>query len=740
MISLDTETTGLDLRHGSRPFFVTTCTEEGEQLFWEWDVDPLTREVTVPPEDLVEIRDALVSNAPYVLQNAKFDVTAMASVGLWDVMSLDEAWGQIDDTIVSGHCLKSTGPLNLTDMAMEYLGERIDHLERSLRDAVTECRRSIQQAKNRVKRAAKKGEASLFGDDPLVSWKIARDDDPDLPSGGDWHSDYWLPRAMAKHLWESTGSHEYRPPNDAVCETCGGVGLGAGRSLGPDGKRCSSCDGTGRDRGHPWWTVLRDYGNKDSEVTVGLWQVHRDLLERRGQWAQYLERRKLLRATYEMECGGVTYSRRRMDEQFPQYEAMSEERGRRCVLLAKKHGCELTLPNGAAVNNSLREACFVGLKLPQYQGAKSKTTNPSLDKNVIARYLDELPEGSDQREFVRAFAKKRKLDTSLQFMRVYREYARDHGDDDTQLMYPSVNVTGTSVTRMSSERPNEQQISAKEVDQDEEDEVRLRNLRYLFGPPPGREWWRMDYENIELRIPAYRFQEPSMVELFERPDDAPYFGSYHLLNASIVFPELFWPLAETKGAFKDRHPDVYKRVKNGGFCKQYGGQRRKTDATFGRQGAFDLLESNLTKIAEGNAQCVAFANKYGYVEIVPDRTVDPKRGYRVVVARGDRGWVSPTEPFSYFIQGTAGWCGNKALVRCTDQLRSWRERGVIDGRVVFYVHDELVFELPKGGRKNLPKVCRLQSLMAESGDDVGIPLKVSVSYHPENWAEEAPCT
>ncbi len=55
MIAFDTETTGLDLYRGAKPFFVTICHEDGEQRFWEWDVNPITREPQVPRGDLFEI-------------------------------------------------------------------------------------------------------------------------------------------------------------------------------------------------------------------------------------------------------------------------------------------------------------------------------------------------------------------------------------------------------------------------------------------------------------------------------------------------------------------------------------------------------------------------------------------------------------------------------------------------------------------------------------------------------------
>jgi len=73
--------------------------------------------------------------------------------------------------------------------------------------------------------------------------------------------------------------------------------------------------------------------------------------------------------------------------------------------------------------------------------------------------------------------------------------------------------------------------------------------------------------------------------------------------------------------------------------------------------------------------------------------------------------------------------------RCHDYLKEVSAREKKDHCIVMQVHDEMVFELPAGGKASLPKVNRLQQLMEQSGDDIGIPLRVSASYHPDNWAE-----
>ena len=69
ILSLDTETTGLDLRFGAKPFLVTFCDEVGENTWYEWSVDPLTREPEVVAADLVEIQKLITAADELVLQN-----------------------------------------------------------------------------------------------------------------------------------------------------------------------------------------------------------------------------------------------------------------------------------------------------------------------------------------------------------------------------------------------------------------------------------------------------------------------------------------------------------------------------------------------------------------------------------------------------------------------------------------------------------------------------------------------
>lgn len=744
LVALDCETTGVDPYHGSRPFFVTTCDEDGDQTYWEWDVDPLTRMPVIPPGDRDEL-DGLIETADeIVMQNGKFDVSSLATIkmphGPWP-------WEVTQDTLIAGHLLASNQPHDLTVMALVYLGVNIKPFEDALKQAVKEAR--------------------SFAKANYPDWVVAKIGDESMPSvkGGAGACDYWLPRAVAEA--------ERYPPD------------------------------------HPWRTVLRDYSNADSAVTVELFKRQRDLLRERGLWEIYLERMKCLPVAYEMERGGVTVSETRLEELRKTYRKESGEAGERCLAVARQFGYDLELPK-TGNNNSLLHFCFGkgsdtdeevnckkcgGTGIPKNRKGemgppcdacdgrgrtppegrqewlrlpvvgKTDSGKPSLDKAAIMTYLDELEEESPQLEFVRSLSAKRKRDTALNYMDGYERYWLPWvpvGEVDPEtgagwyVLHPSLNATGTDTLRWSSSNPNEQNISKQEG----------FNLRYAFGPAPGREWWSLDYENIELRIPAYESGEEVMVELFERPDEPPYFGSYHLLNASIVYPDLFSeevcprclgagcfaepvkkdkpkrvacqdavPICEIKGGFKAKYNATwYKWCKNGGFAIQYGCQEKKADATFRRRGAYRAIKERMPKVAALNAKYVAMADRSGYVETIPDRSVCPERGYPLLVSRSPWGKVSPTLPLNYHVQSTACWIMMRAMVKVHAYLKTCGD----DYRIALQVHDELVLDFPAGRGKepwktNLPKIRRIQSLMTECGDDVGIPLRTSREYHSKNW-------
>ncbi len=667
MLALDCETTGLDLRHGAKPYFVSICNSEGMQTWYEWDVNPITREPDVPKEDIESLAEQL---SPYnnedasdglILQNPKFDVKALSTI--CEEWGTDWVWELTYDTLLAAHLLDSKQPKDLTSLCIRYLGVNLQPYEDRIKKAT-------QQARTLVKRE-------------FPDWRTAQEGLPEMPSekGKIWKADMWLPRAVAKKL-------HYK-------------------------------------RNHPWRTVLRDYGNPDTAVLNPLFKVMTGEIERRGLTAIYKERLKLLPVVYKMEDNGVTINRGRLNELTETYREETDRAGRICVNIAKRYGSELELPKSGN-NKSLTDCVFNKLKLPVVAVSK-KTGEPSLNKTVIEHYQATLDPRDRRLAFINNLSDKRKRDTALGYMEGYErfwlplEVYNAKGEQLWFLLNPSLNPTGTDTLRWSSSNPNEQNISKKEG----------FNLRYCFGPAPGRIWYSLDANNIELRLPAYEAGETKMIDLFERPNDPPYYGSYHMLIFATLHPKFFAKYGmECKKRFGSTW---YQWTKNGDFAIGYGSVEESgtADRAYHVPGAFKKVKK-LFRAIHGpgglNDKMIAHAEKHGYVETMPDKTVNPKRGYPLECTRTDYGRIKPTVPLNYHVQGTACWWMGKAMVRCQNYLDT------LDGyKMVMQVHDELVFDFPVGdNKKHLHKI---KKLMEQGGEDIGVPTPVSCESHPNNWSE-----
>lgn len=626
-------------------------------------------------------------------------------------------WGKVRDTVLAGHLLASNQPKNLTAMAIQYLNADIAPLEDVLQKAIQECRRYCRSN--------------------LPDWRIAKEGDPDIPSarGEVWRNDYWLPKAVS----------DRRATTDDPAPAYYG-------------------------------TVLAEYANADTATTLVLWKAVRELIAKRGLTRHYEGRLKLLPAVSAMESYGVTISSEKMAALRAQYVEESGRAGRVCVGVAASLGVDLVMPKGG-VNASLRSFCFDTLKLPPVKNRKAKTDEPCLNKGVMENYQLTLPPRGKALHFVNTLLGKRSRDTAMAYMDGYQRFWQPRlGDDHVLLtpetcgcdrssetdcvvcdvglgvcakcgagerelderrcvtpswyvLHPSFNITGTQTTRLSSSRPNGQNISKKES----------FNLRSMFGPAPGRVWYSMDGKNLELRIPFYESGEESLIDLFERPDEPPYYGSNHLANFHVIYPEV-WDKVEKEVGFASVGPACKKRfassyyqwVKNGNFAKQYGAQRALTDATFRREGAFELLESKFTKLTALNRKYVQFANRHGYVETLPNAMFGESKGYPLLCTRTTGGGILPTVPLSYHVQGTAGDWMNNGMIRCFDQLEEWRGgKSRFDGHMVLNVHDEILFDFPQGN--NLWRVKKLKELVEQGGDDFGVPTAVGVEEHTDSW-------
>lgn len=757
LLALDTETTGLDYVHGCRPFFVSTCDADGNLQFWEWDVNPLTRNVgcfvdplgypvnhaatedcpwgigafvILPPKKELAELTALLRDNRFVLHNAKFDTHHLECMGL-PRLNLATA----HDTLIASHVLCSNEPHGLKELALKYL-DILDDDQKELRDAVNEARRIGRQ----------------------LGWQVAEGPHPHFPAqkqaptDGWWVYDTWLPRMVAKYKWEVEGDPDYAPP---------------GQDVGyheESGKPYHLTD----TEAHPWWTVLRRYALRDVERTYGLHWVFTETLVEQEKICQYEERRQLLEAIYEMECNGCTITADRLEDVSEKIlldmEAMAEE----CFALAgaapQPAKPVYSFAQIQAMKKKEREALseqfvFDNLNSPKqletllFDCWKLKTTKRtdggarSTDSEVLTG-LKERASGPALK-FVENLQGFRKRDKALAYINEYRIRSTEEFNDALliYLLRGSFNITGTDTTRFSSSGPNFQNISKKEYKDDEGIVIKDLNLRRMFGPAPGREWYSGDYSNIELRIFAWESGDENLINAFLEG------YSVHLLFAELLY-EKQWAecVADARsqlgfeGILKPNHRqlqrragDIFKKVfestwyqwvKNGDFSLIYGAGREKADRTYHRPGAYDLIRNRMPEIDHFLMAKHQQASVHGYIECLG--------GYRLFVPV-----TEPHKAVNYFVQGTAGWFMTTAINRVHRYLKDLNRKVTTPSghgydrqpyKMIMTIHDELVFDFPQHPR-NLEVIAKVKSLMEESGKPFGIPTPVEFDLHADNWAE-----
>jgi hypothetical protein len=403
------------------------------------------------------------------------------------------------------------------------------------------------------------------------------------------------------------------------------------------------------------------------------------------------------------------------------------------------------------------------MKLEKTYDPKGDSGNPTLNKDAMNHYVHTLKHNSRELKFIESLLDRRQFSTDLSYMMGYRRFGKPIvGYDDYAILHPSNNPTGTATLRMSMSNPNNANIST----QDDED-IGRKSLRYHFGPSPGREWWTFDAKNIELRIPAYESGEEDFIDLFEKQDEPPYFGSNHLLIAHLLFPEEFNSSLDEKGiingeVFKKNHKQKYKRTKNGDFAITYQAINKEdgkgtADRAYGIPGAQSRIESKFWKLTGLSKKYINFAEKNGFVESLPDRTVDSKRGYPLLCKRTEYGKVLETTPFNYHVQSTACWVVLRAMIMIQDILDEWRSKTGFDGYLIANVHDEVLLDFPRSSvhpkedidlsrkdglklfrKSNLWRAKHIQREISKIGYDLvpSIPLPFSMKYIPDNWYEE----
>lgn len=234
-------------------------------------------------------------------------------------------------------------------------------------------------------------------------------------------------------------------------------------------------------------------------------------------------------------------------------------------------------------------------------------------------------------------------------------------------------------------------------------------LRKAFGPPPGRIWFAIDYSQLELRLFATACQDQALLTAFAEGRD------FHELVACEIFQ-----LPPDKIASTQRTAAKYIN-----FGLIYGAGRNKIDSLAGFPGAYDRYCNNFSKVADYMNEVTDFASRNNYI-----RTL---YGYPIHL-----GNHPPYKCVNYVIQGTAG-----QIVKYAMQDLNYQQPTPLDWdevKLILNVHDELIFELRANQTRNYYEkiLDGIMTIMANQGNRINAITPVDCAVIQYVWQEKQP--
>jgi DNA polymerase I len=433
--------------------------------------------------------------------------------------------------------------------------------------------------------------------------------------------------------------------------------------------------------------AARDYAAEDADLALQLAERFRPEIERLGL-AGLMHRIEmpLIEVLAEMEWTGI-----RIDERF--FENLDDQlRGELRTLeqeIYREAGTEFNIGS----NPQLREILFGRLGLPVVKRTK---TGPSTDVTV----LEEL--AAQGHALPVLLMQYRQLDKLLS---TYVDALPRMVNPETGRLHTSFNQTVAATGRLSSSDPNLQNIPIRREMGAE--------IRRGFIPAEGHVFVSADYSQIELRILAHYSGDPAFVEAFREDEDI------HRQTAALIF-----------GVEREQVTrEMRDRAKTVNFAVIYG------------IGPFSLAQ----RLGISNAEAREFIDRY--FERFPgvrrylDEQIERARtqGY-VETLTGRRRYIPEIHSKNFNIrsfgeraatnapiQGSSADLIKIAMIEIHRDLAAGRARG----RMLLQVHDELLFEVPRGEERSTLALIRERM---EGAAELRVPLKVETGTG-QNWLE-----
>lgn len=465
LLAIDTETNGLSIATGDRPFIVSACRSDDKTWVWEALVNRYTRQPTWTPTTLKEIRKIVASADRFIFHNASFDLKVLESIGINLYPEIEN--GTLEDTMFASHVCDSGSPTRhgLKALADKYLG--IDNEdEKLLRDCVVRCRDIAREQ----------------------GWNISED----------VGADYWLPRAVRlKFGYEHITAKEAAYPIEyARLDVIRTLALWVG-VFEPWLKRKEYLDAEGRSLEYHYRKNLRCLlPIKEMEATglaVRTATLHKEIHRYNSNVEDATSIIRTLAGDKEFNPGSVAQC-------VKLFHGVWDHPIRYRTDPSSKH------PNGQ----------------PQLDVNALQAYRAEIHKQLESGKAESRKDGGNLLKtkdlFLTQLLTLRKSATANSYLNSYLACLHNGR------LYGSLNPCGTITLRLSGSNPNPQNIGkGKEIELDDGTKSLDFVLRCVFGPAAGYRWYDFDYDQLQLRIFAYATREQKMIDAFLRGDD---FHSY----------------------------------------------------------------------------------------------------------------------------------------------------------------------------------------------------------------------
>ncbi|MDZ7815547.1 MAG: DNA polymerase [Planctomycetota bacterium] len=264
-------------------------------------------------------------------------------------------------------------------------------------------------------------------------------------------------------------------------------------------------------------------------------------------------------------------------------------------------------------------------------------------------------------------------------------------------IHSSFNQTGTATGRLSSNRPNLQNIPART------DESRM--IRSAFVPGEGKTFVSADYSQVELRVLAHFCGDEGLKKAFSEGRDI------HSVVASEVFDV---PLDEV-----DKEKRTTAKAVNFGLVYGQGVWGLSNFLDISRKKAKEFIDryfERFPRVREFKEARIEKAREQGYVttlggrrRFIPQLSSSNPRDR----AQGERLVINT------LVQGSAADLIKVAMIKLNRRIL--REELPMD--LILQIHDELLYEVPRDARESTAEVVKEEM---ESAMELDVPLEVTV--------------